>query len=186
MKKYLALILCAVMTCVVFAACSKDKNNDPQPDNNDGKTPVASEIVTSDAAVTGSAAIALLKSYEPEELGLKDVKDTYQFMLSTVGSEIDGKKYIRAEAGDMVESGKDDDGKTTYSMKSFGTFFISYDGTKILIQKDDDKYDTIKVEKERLDKVTTAPVADSDKDDKDKKDSDKNKKDSDKKKKDND
>lgn len=151
MKKFIAVIMCLVLSCGVFIACSKD---DKKSDS--GKTTkTTTEIATSDATISGSQAIALLKSYSKKELSLSDVKEDYQFMLSTVGTQIDGQKYVRAEAGAMVENGKDDDGNKTYTKKEYGVFFISFDGSKILIQKKDGKYDTIKIDNEHLKKIET-------------------------------
>lgn len=56
-------------------------------------------------------------------------------MLSTIGSEIKGKKYIRAEAGYMDQTGKDENGKPVYQMKSYKTFYIAYDGKTLLIDQ---------------------------------------------------
>ena len=104
------------------------------------------------AAITGNTAIRLLESYSKKELGLDNVgKKKYEFMLSTIGSEIKGKKYIRAEAGYMDQTGKDENGKPVYQMKSYKTFYIAYDGKTLLIDQGDGKA--------RLDKVTTTQAS---------------------------
>lgn len=83
----------------------------------------------------------------------------YEFMLSTIGSEIKGKKYIRAEAGYMDQTGKDENGKPVYQMKSYKTFYIAYDGKTLLIDQGDGKYKTLQIDKARLDKVTTTQAS---------------------------
>lgn len=112
------------------------------------------------AAITGNTAIRLLESYSKKELGLDNVgKKKYEFMLSTIGSEIKGKKYIRAEAGYMDQTGKDENGKPVYQMKSYKTFYIAYDGKTLLIDQGDGKYKTLQIDKARLDQVTTTQAS---------------------------
>ena len=102
----------------------------------------------------------MLESYSKKELGLDNVgKKKYEFMLSTIGSEIKGKKYIRAEAGYMDQTGKDENGKPVYQMKSYKTFYIAYDGKTLLIDQGDGKYKTLQIDKARLDQVTTTQAS---------------------------
>lgn len=157
MKKIFTVALCAVLCLCVFVGCSKngDDASSDKTTAQDDKTTV-SQLATDTAKITGAEAIALLKSYSAKELGLDKVKEDYQFMLNTVGTEIDGEKYVRAEAGAMVPSGKGEDGNETYQMKTYKTFYISYDGKKLLVAQGDDKYKTIEIDKEHLAKVTTA------------------------------
>ena len=156
MKKWVTLCLAALLLLGVFAGCTKGGSG--------GETTAAesttSPLETNSAAITGNTAIRLLDSYSKKELGLADVdKKKYEFMLSTVGSEIEGKKYIRAEAGYMDQTGKDENGKPIYQMKSYKTFYIAYDGKTLLIDQGDGKYKTLKIDQARLDKVTTTQAS---------------------------
>ena len=134
------------------------------PSTSGGETTTAetttSPLETKSAAITGNTAIRLLESYSKKELGLDNVgKKKYEFMLSTIGSEIKGKKYIRAEAGYMDQTGKDENGKPVYQMKSYKTFYIAYDGKTLLIDQGDGKYKTLQIDKARLDQVTTTQAS---------------------------
>lgn len=152
MKKWVTLCMAALLLLGVFAGCSKGG------DGGETTTPesTTSPLETKSAAITGGTAIRLLESYSNKELDLEGVdKKKYEFMLNTVGVELDGKKYIRAEAGYMDQIGKDENGKPTYQMKSYRTFYISYDGKTLLVDQGDGKYKTLKIDQARLDKVTT-------------------------------
>ncbi len=156
MKKWVTLCLAALLLLGVFAGCTKG--------GSDGETTAAetttSPLETKSAAITGNTAIRLLDSFSKKELGLEDVdKKKYEFMLSTVGSEIEGKKYVRAEAGYMDQTGKDENGKPIYQMKSYKTFYIAYDGKTLLIDQGNGKYKTLKIDQARLDKVTTTQAS---------------------------
>ena len=111
MKKWFTLCMAALLLLGVFAGCTKGGSG--------GETTTAetttSPLETKSAAITGNTAIRLLESYSKKELGLDNVgKKKYEFMLSTIGSEIKGKKYIRAEAGYMDQTGKDENGNSNY------------------------------------------------------------------------
>ncbi len=156
MKKLLSVLMAAAMLVGVLslAGCG----------GNGGETTTAetttSPLETKSAAITGNTAIRLLESYSKKELGLDNVgKKKYEFMLSTIGSEIKGKKYIRAEAGYMDQTGKDENGKPVYQMKSYKTFYIAYDGKTLLIDQGDGKYKTLQIDKARLDQVTTTQAS---------------------------
>lgn len=156
MKRIFTVVLCLLLVIGVFAGCSDSGSASAETDTTQKDTSTtASQLATDSAKITGSQAITLLKSYSKEELGLDKVDKDYQFMLSTVGVELKGKKYVRAEAGSMEENGKDEDGNPTYQMKSYKTFYISYDGKKLLVAQDDGDYKTIKIDKEHLEKITT-------------------------------
>ena len=93
MKKWFTLCMAVLLLLGVFAGCTKGGSG--------GETTTAetttSPLETKSAAITGNTAIRLLESYSKKELGLDNVgKKKYEFMLSTIGSEIKGKKYIRA------------------------------------------------------------------------------------------
>ena len=156
MKKWFTLCMAVLLLLGVFAGCTKGGSG--------GETTTAetttSPLETKSAAITGNTAIRLLESYSKKELGLDNVgKKKYEFMLSTIGSEIKGKKYIRAEAGYMDQTGKDENGKPVYQMKSYKTFYIAYDGKTLLIDQGDGKYKTLQIDKARLDQVTTTQAS---------------------------
>lgn len=156
MKKWFTLCMAVLLLLGVFAGCTKGGSG--------GETATAetttSPLETKSAAITGNTAIRLLESYSKKELGLDNVgKKKYEFMLSTIGSEIKGKKYIRAEAGYMDQTGKDENGKPVYQMKSYKTFYIAYDGKTLLIDQGDGKYKTLQIDKARLDQVTTTQAS---------------------------
>ena len=143
MKKWFTLCMAVLLLLGVFAGCTKGGSG--------GETTTAetttSPLETKSAAITGNTAIRLLESYSKKELGLDNVgKKKYEFMLSTIGSEIKGKKYIRA-------------GKPVYQMKSYKTFYIAYDGKTLLIDQGDGKYKTLQIDKARLDQVTTTQAS---------------------------
>lgn len=156
MKKWFTLCMAFLLLLGVFAGCTKGGSG--------GETTTAetttSPLETKSAAITGNTAIRLLESYSKKELGLDNVgKKKYEFMLSTIGSEIKGKKYIRAEAGYMDQTGKDENGKPVYQMKSYKTFYIAYDGKTLLIDQGDGKYKTLQIDKARLAQVTTTQAS---------------------------
>jgi len=85
MKKWFTLCMAVLLLLGVFAGCTKGGSG--------GETTTAetttSPLETKSAAITGNTAIRLLESYSKKELGLDNVgKKKYEFMLSTIGSEI--------------------------------------------------------------------------------------------------
>lgn len=169
MKRLFAICLCLLLAVSVFAGCSKgsdekkDSTTAEQTIEHSHEGETVSQMATDEAKISGSAAIDLLKSYSEKELGLDGIDKDYQFLLSTSGSEIDGKKYIRAEAGAMEASGTNSDGKTTYEMHSYKTIYISYDGKTILVTNDDkkgdEKYDKITIDEEHLKSISTTAAS---------------------------
>lgn len=156
MKKWFTLCMAVLLLLGVFAGCTKGESGG---ENTTAET-TTSPLETKSAAITGNTAIRLLESYSKKELGLDNVgKKKYEFMLSTIGSEIKGKKYIRAEAGYMDQTGKDENDKPVYQMKSYKTFYIAYDGKTLLIDQGDGKYKTLQIDKARLDQVTTTQAS---------------------------
>lgn len=169
MKRLFVICLCLLMAVSVFAGCSKGGSEEKESQTAEQTTEhsyegeTVSQMPTDEAKISGSNAINLLKSYSEKELGLDKIDKDYQFLLSTSGSEIDGKKYIRAEAGAMEESGTNSEGKTTYQMTSYKTIYISYDGKTILVLNKDedgeDKYDKITIDEEHLKSISTTAAS---------------------------
>lgn len=168
MKRLFVICLCLLMAVSVFAGCSKgseekESQTAEQTTEHSHEGETVSQMPTDEAKISGSNAINLLKSYSEKELGLDKIDKDYQFLLSTSGSEIDGKKYIRAEAGAMEESGTNSEGKPTYQMTSYKTIYISYDGKTILVLNEDeygeDKYDKITIDEEHLKSISTTAAS---------------------------
>ena len=91
MKKWFTLCMAVLLLLGVFAGCTKGGSG--------GETTTAetttSPLETKSAAITGNTAIRLLESYSKKELGLDNVgKKKYEFMLSTIGSEIKARSIF--------------------------------------------------------------------------------------------
>lgn len=126
MKKILTVLLAVLMICSVFAGCSA---KEPTTDDN-------GLISVDDAKIKESDAIFYIQSmYTPEELGLADVTEDYSFMVASSGVDIDGKKYVKVVANVPVpKSEPNEDGQQTYSMETYGEYYISFDGKKVLMK----------------------------------------------------
>lgn len=130
MKKVFAVLLTFVIIFSVLVACSKT-------DNNNGNTPPATEgIITKEAKIKESNAINFIESqYTAEELGLADIDRNYQFMIASTGVEYDGEKYVKVVANvPVLNDTTTEDGKQTFSMKTYGEYFISFDGETVLMK----------------------------------------------------
>lgn len=127
MKKLLTVLLTFVVICSVLAACS----------NGEKAKPIVTEgIVTEEAKIKESNAIDFIKTqYTEEELGLADIDQNYQFMIASTGVEIDGKYYVKVAANVPVENDTTaENGQQTYSMQTYGEYFISFDGETVLMR----------------------------------------------------
>ena len=129
MKKLLAVLLTFVVICSVLVACSKSENEKAKPIATEG-------IVTEEAKIKESNAINFIESqYTKEELGLDGIDNNYQFMIASTGVEIDGEKYVKVVANVPVKNDTTaKNGQQTYSMQTYGEYFISFDGKTVLMR----------------------------------------------------
>lgn len=130
MKKLLAVLLTFVIVCSVLVACSKT-------DNENLTKPIGTEgIVTEEAKIKESNAIKFIETqYTEEELGLDDIDKNYQFMIASTGIEIDGERYVKVVANVPVKNDTTaENGQQTYSMQTYGEYFISFDGETVLMR----------------------------------------------------
>ena len=149
MKKFLSVIICLVLVCTAFAACSnKDKKDDG---NKKTQTTVAKvEQTTTDLAkIKGSDATELIKSYSAEELSLtEEEKKECTYLTNTSGIKIGNEYYISVVVA-YANSKKGEDGKTYTNFDHRGEYYIRYDGKKILKKnmknKEKDEYTELKV-----------------------------------------
>lgn len=127
MKKILAVLMAVMMICAAFAGCSVKSGSDADNPN---------AIPTEGAKINEGDAITFFEeAYTPEELGLADVEENYSFMVNTLGTEIDGKKYVKVAANVTIQSDvTTPEGKSTFKLKEIGAYFISFDGKKVLMQ----------------------------------------------------
>lgn len=131
MKKFLAVLLAAVTVACMFVACSKaDDKNTTQ------STTASVENATDKAKIKDSDAINFIKtSYTKEELGLDEVKEKYDFMISQNGVKIGKKQYVKVAANIMKKNDTTSkDGKQTYSLTPVGEYYISFDGDEVLMK----------------------------------------------------
>lgn len=135
MKKFLAIAAAIIMMGCVFTACSS--SNDKTTTTKAAETTV--ENPTDDAKIKDSDAVSFIKdSYTEKELGLDKVKDEYSFMIASTGEKIDGELYVKVAANVKTENDETSEGgKTTYTLKSVGEYYISYDGEKVLMKDSD-------------------------------------------------
>lgn len=103
-KRIFAIIISAAVAVFALSACSSS----------------AEEITSSDA-------VNLIKTYTAEELGVDGELDDYS-VLSSSDQEIDGESYYKIAIATVTEP--EEDGSVDIDI--FATFFVSYDGTKIL------------------------------------------------------
>ncbi len=127
MKKILAVLIAVMIICTAFAGCSGKSNSDTTNPN---------AIPTEGAKINESDAITFFEeSYTAEELGLADVEEEYSLMVSSLGVEIDGKKYVKVAANvKTLSSVTTPEGKSTFQLKEIGAYFISFDGKKVLME----------------------------------------------------
>ncbi len=125
-KEILVLLALIIAICGVFAACSSEKESEPAP-------PEEGEEITLDTAkIKNADCIALIKSYEPSELGLDGTWEDYDFVAHrSDGVYLTDKQYkgyyVCVEVG---TKNFNDDG--TFSVDTAGVFYISYDGETLL------------------------------------------------------
>ncbi len=139
-KKVLIAVLALVLIiCCVFAACKSGETEEVQP-------PVGDEEITLDTAVIKNAdSIALIKSYDPSELGLEGSWEDYDWVAhKSEGVYIDNGKYkgyfVRVEVGNKNYN---EDG--TFDVTTAGIYYISYDGETLLhYYPENDTYEKIK------------------------------------------
>ncbi len=149
MKKIIAIIMCLVIACGVFAACSKKEPDKNDPGAAENTSAVTTATITTDSAVIKEAdAINLIKSYSAEELSLSD--DDYKnchYLVNKSGIKVENDYYISVIAAITSEK-KGDDGKTYVNFDHKGEYFIRYDGKQILkkdMTSEEDKYSELKV-----------------------------------------
>lgn len=145
MKKFIAVLLCAVTVCTAFAACSKSgKDADKTTVVKEEKT---TAITTDTAKITESDAINLIESYSDKELGLtEDEREECSFMVAGNGVEIDKAYYVNVIAAVKTEHKDKKTGEITYTFENKGDYYISYDGKKILSKDvESGKYSEMKV-----------------------------------------
>lgn len=91
---------------------------------------------TEAAKIKDADAVNFIKeSYTPKELGLDDTDKDYSFMIASNGVDIDGVNYVKVVANVIVK--KDvttPDGKETFSMETIGEYYISFDGTQVMMK----------------------------------------------------
>lgn len=127
MKKFLPIILCLVIVCGLFAACSNDKTEDDTT-----TTTETTAITTDDAKITQGDAIRLIESYSNEELGITaEQRDECSFLVAGEGEEIDGEFYIKVIAA-VKQQHVAEDGSTTFTFDEKGAYFIRYDGEQVM------------------------------------------------------
>ncbi|MCC8072957.1 MAG: hypothetical protein LIO62_02375 [Clostridiales bacterium] len=128
------------MICFAFSACSSNSETDDSETESES-TNVAVE--TEEAKIKEEDAINFIESsYTEEELGLDDVEEDYSFMVASSGVTIEDENYIKVVAGAMTKNDTtDDDGNDTFSMQTYGEYYISFDGDTVLMKNmDTDEY----------------------------------------------
>ncbi len=123
-KKITAAVLAVIIVVFAFAGCS---------DNNNENT-TTKPITTDSAVIKEDDAINLIKTYTAADLGLKGALEDYKIMVGSSGEEVDGKYYIKVIASKVSEP--DADG--TVTIDTYGQYFISYDGTEILVYNEEE------------------------------------------------
>lgn len=131
MKKFLAVLLAVITVACMFVACSK------ADDKSTTESSTASTVLSTDKAkIKDSDAIDFIKNaYTKKELGLDKVKEKYSFMISENGVTIDKKQYVKVAANIMKKNDTTSaDGKQTYSLTPVGEYYISFDGSEVLMK----------------------------------------------------
>ncbi len=150
MKKILAVVLCLVMACGVFAACTKKEpeKNDPAIAESTAPVSTTAAVTTDSAKIKESDAIDLIKSYSAKELSLsdEDYKECH-FLVNSSGIQIKDDYYISVVAAIMSEN-TGEDGKTYVNFDHRGEYYIRYDGKQILkkdMSSEEEKYTELEV-----------------------------------------
>ncbi len=119
-----------IIACA-FAGCSSGGSK-----NETTSVPITQdpELATDKAVIKESEAIDFIKSsYSEKELGLDKTKEDYSLMIASNATVINKEKYVNVVANVRHESDVTaQDGAKTYTFKIVGSYFISFDGKKIL------------------------------------------------------
>lgn len=142
MKKYISIVLAALVVATAFVACSKADDQTTTVAESTSSIEYQlkeNEIVTDEATIkSGEAANFIKNSYSIEELGLAD-KENYSFMEHGVGLVYNGNNYVVVEAMVKTVVGQDENGNDSYHLDTVGTYLVSFDGQEVLM-KDGDTY----------------------------------------------
>ena len=132
MKKFLAVLLAVITVVCMFVACSKADDKSTTKES----STASSVLPTDKAKIKDSDAIDFIKNaYTKKELGLDKVKEKYSFMISENGVTIDKKQYVKVAANIMKKNDTTSkDGKQTYSLTPVGEYYISFDGSEVLMK----------------------------------------------------
>lgn len=139
MKKVLPIILCLAVMLGVFTACSK-ANEEETTTEPTSAVQTTVENPTDTAVIKEADAVNLIKSYSNEELGLTDEeREQCSFMVASSGKEVDGEVYINVIATIKTANEPDEQGTVTYNLDTRGSYYISFDGQRIM-RADGDGY----------------------------------------------
>lgn len=137
MKKAIAVVMCFAVIIGVFAACSKPEESETT-ETTETTVHTTVENPTDKAKIKEADAVDFVKGYTNEELGLSDEdREKCSFMVANSGVKIDGELYINVIAAIKIPH-TSEEGKTTYTFDTKGSYYISYDGTKIMKADGDD------------------------------------------------
>lgn len=130
-------MLAAVLIGSAFAGCSDDKKEEKKKEESTSKVTVDPEYATDKAVIKEIEAINFIKeSYSEKELGLDKTDEDYSLMIASTATEIEGEKYVNVVANVRHESDTTTkDGGKTFTFKTVGSYFISFDG-KTVLKKD--------------------------------------------------
>lgn len=148
MKKLFIYFTASIAFVFCFAACSsqsglpkqdsptntssvfeKTESKDKVSKNTESATSQAKTPIE-DAEISAFDAIEKIKAFSMEKLGLDGKKEDYKFMVSTKGLTIDKTDYLEVVASVVAKENEDG----SISMDTKGDYFVSYDGSKILIR----------------------------------------------------
>lgn len=144
MYKSIVALLCAMILVVSFSACS-NQSDSKSPAEKSATESISSEnyenaenLVTTKKAeqpiekaeITSAEACSKISEMDIEKLGLKGKKEDYKFMVASEGRNIEGVDYIEVVAMQVIKENEDG----SISTNSAGDYFVSYDGTKMLIR----------------------------------------------------
>ncbi len=124
LKKILAVVCCIFVLATAFAGCSSSADNS-------GDT--TKQITTDKAKIKDADAIALIKTYSADELGLDGSVDDYKIMVGSSGEKIDNDYYVKVIAAKISEP----DANGSVNIEQYGQYYISYDGKTILSYNSD-------------------------------------------------
>lgn len=158
MKKIISVILCIVISCCVFSACSKDKEKETTTTQT---TTTSIDSLTKDAKIKESDAVNLIESYTDKELGLtaKQRKEC-SFMVANAPVKIEKKQYIKVIAAIKKKHTDKKSGKVTYTFDYKGEYFIRFDGKEIL-SRDSESGEYKKMKVKAVPTTTSAETHDS-------------------------